>query len=98
MYPSMTHPALRFSQELLEEGEALFDRALELVEGDKRLENRVRRSQLQIRYMQLNRMSVADPEKAGLVDAFTEDLNQYQITRLREWIPLDDSLRSLRGR
>lgn len=87
-----------FPQKLLEEGEALFDRALELVEGDKRLENRVRRSQLQIRYMQLNRMSVADPEKAGLVDAFAEDLNQYQITRLREWIPLDDSLRSLRGR
>ncbi len=86
-----------FPQELLEEGEALFNRALELVEGDKKLENRVRRSQLQIRYMQIYRMSVADPEKKQTVDEFAEDLNRYQITRLKEWIPLDDSIRSLRG-
>ena len=85
-----------FPEELLLKGEELFDRAEKLVEGDKKLTNRVQRSGLQIRHIRLERTSVNDPLKPEMAASFIEDVYRFKLTRLREWIPLEDSLNTLK--
>ena len=85
-----------FPEELLLKAEELFARAEELVEGDKKLTNRVQRSGLQIRHIRLSRTSINDPAKPQMAADFIKDVYRFQITRLKEWIPLEDSLYSLK--
>jgi hypothetical protein len=82
-------------EEMLQKGEALWARAVELAEGDVKLTARVKKSSLQIRYIRLFRMSPVDPDRAALRAEFVKDINRFQITRLKEWVPLEDSLKAL---
>ena len=88
-----THGFLR--EELLDQYDALFDRAAEAVKGDPLRLWRVEKNRLSIRYVRLKRATVLrgeyDPEA---INQFFSDWRAYNLSRLEEWANIETSHRA----
>ena len=85
----ITDGTLEKAQDLWDEAEALAANESELA--------RIRRSRLQVRYAQVQRMSMEDPARAGLVEALYEDVKAFGISHIRESQDLEKSFELLRA-
>jgi len=74
-----------FSDEVLAEGDRLFDKAERLVQGDEAAARYVEKSRLWLRYVKLVRHPTDGPE----FQQFMADVRRWGITQLREWPGLD---------
>jgi len=88
------HPEVYLTDELLEKAQVLWDRA-QLAEGDGPAKERIARSRMQLRYVQLRRMR-NNPDRAKLVEEFIQDVQKFGITRIAEFRPLEISYSVLR--
>ena len=79
-----------FTDELLREGEELFDRAEQLADDEAVLE-RVRIARLGLRYVTLCRMNPAGPDRAEKLRQLAADCKRYGVTEIWERKVLDTS-------
>ena len=89
-------PTWYITDETLEKAQALWDEAEALAADDAELA-RIRRSRLQVRYAQVQRMSTEDPARAGLVEALYKDVKAFGISHIRESQDLEKSFELLRA-
>ena len=80
----------------LEKAQVLWDEAETLAADEAELD-RIRRSRLQVRYAQVQRMSTEDPARAGLVEALYKDVKAFGISHIRESQDLEKSFELLRA-
>ena len=87
------HAFLR--EELLDQYDALFDRAAEAVRGDPLRLWRVEKNRLSIRWVRIKRASMLrgeyDPE---VINQFFSDWRAYNLSRLDEWANIETSHRA----
>jgi len=88
------HPEVYLPDELVKKAEILWNRA-QLAEGDGPAKERIARSRMQLRYVQLRRMR-NNPDRARLVEEFISDVHRFGITYLQEGRPLEISFSVLR--
>ncbi len=89
-------PTWYITDKTLEKAQALWDEAEALAANESELA-RIRRSRLQVRYAQVQRMSMEDPARAGLVEALYEDVKAFGISHIRESQDLEKSFELLRA-
>ncbi len=86
-----TKPMDYITDELVEAGEKLFAEACKLAENEAVLA-RVQRSQLQVRYLRLNRTDVSDPAYHEMAENLCRDVRRLGLTRITEAELLEHSL------
>lgn len=82
--------------DLLDEGERLFDRA-ETVADNEEILSRVRTARLSIRFVRLSRMPGDEPDRERKIRAFFKEVKAAGITQIREWTPLALSEKEMQG-
>ena len=82
--------------DLLDEGERLFDRA-ETVADNEEILSRVRTARLSIRFVRLSRMPGDEPDRERKIRAFFKEVKAAGITQIREWTPLALSEKEMLG-
>ncbi len=89
-------PTWYITDETLQKAQALWDEAEALAADEAELA-RIRRSRLQVRYAQVQRMSTEDPSRAGLVESLIADIRAFGISHIRESQDLEKSFELLRA-
>ncbi len=89
-------PTWYITDETLEKAQRLWDEAEALAADGAEL-SRIRRSRLQVRYAQVQRMSTEDPARAGLVESLYQDVKAFGISHIRESQDLEKSFELLRA-
>ena len=89
-------PRTYITDEALEAADALWDEAEALAADEAEL-TRIRRSRIQVRYCQLQRMTLENPEREGLLDDFERDIQAFGITHIREFRPWQETMKVLRA-
>ena len=84
-----------FPQWLIELADKKFDEAEALAENEDVLE-RIRKSRLQVKYCKLYNMDKHDPAYIVECEKFIADVKHFGFTRIREWMPLEESFEHLR--
>ncbi len=83
-----------FSDELIEECSALFDKAEAAAENEE-IRERIRRERLSLTFLQVSRIQ-DDGERSLAVDKFAESLKHFRLTEIRERVNLYVSIENLR--
>jgi len=89
-------PTWYITDEALEQGQLLWDEAESLASDEEEL-TRIRKSRLQLRYCQIQRMPLEDPARAGLIDQLEKDVVAHGLTYIRESRSLEFSFEALRA-
>ena len=89
-------PTWYITDEALEQGQLLWDEAETLAADEAELA-RIRKSRLQLRYCQLQRMPLENPDRAGLIDQLEKDIIANGLTYIRESRSLEFSFEALRA-
>ena len=89
-------PRLYITDEDLAAAALLWDEAEALAADEAELA-RVRRSRLQVRYCEIQRMPLENPEREKLLDDFERDIQLHGITHIREFRPWQETMEVLRA-
>ena len=89
-------PRLYSTDEALAAAALLWDEAEALAADEAELA-RVRRSRMQVRYCEIQRMPLENPERAKLLDEFEQDIQLHGITHIREFRPWQETMEVLRA-
>ena len=89
-------PTWYITDEALAQGQQLWDVAESLAANEEELA-RIRKSRLQLRYCQIQRMPLEDPARAGLIDQLEKDVVAHGLTYIRESRSLEFSFEALRA-
>ena len=78
-YPDATW----ITEDLVAEGELLFEKALAAVENEI-FRQRIAREQLAVRYLRLARLALDTPGREAAIDQFFDDIKSFGITEIME--------------
>lgn len=88
--------AAYLDDELLDEGDRLFDAAEALAENNEILA-RVRTARLSIRFVRISRLAADVPGRDEMIRGFFRDVRAAGITQIKEWTPVDVSEKAMLG-